>query len=55
MNNEEYFVKAFIPEEKQERYLLMLSEKKKRSKLLDGLNHNLAFDRKFAALIPSGR
>ena len=46
------FVKAFIVQDKQERYLRLLASPKRRRDILDRFNHNLDFKPEYAELIP---
>ncbi len=51
-NQEAAFVKAFIVKDRQERYLQLLANPKRRREILDRFNHNLDFDPKYAAVVP---
>jgi hypothetical protein len=44
MGHEEAFAKAFIATDKQARWILFLSNPKRRSEILERLNHNLPFN-----------
>ena len=50
---EEALVDAFIVPAKRERYKALLASKKRRKKLLDGLNHLADLDARYATPIPS--
>ena len=52
-SHEEAFVTAFIAKQKQDRYKELLSNPKRRSKLLDKMNHGLDFNLSLAEVIPS--
>jgi hypothetical protein len=53
VSHEEGFVRAFIVPDKQERYLALLSSRKRRHGFLDRLNHNTDYDAQFASHVPS--
>jgi hypothetical protein len=55
VNHEEAFVKAFIPNQRQERFLGIIASRKKRAKLLTELAHFNALNPKFMVEIPSNQ
>lgn len=55
MNEHEHaFVTAFIVAERRERYLTLLSNPKRRAKILNRLNHHLDFNRSLATELGYG-
>ncbi len=50
-SREEAFVNAFVAKAKRERYIGLLSNPKKRKKILEVLNHNFDFDEALATVI----
>ena len=55
VNHEEAFVRAFIPNHRQERFLGIIANRKKRAKLLTELAHFKALNPKFMVEIPSNQ
>lgn len=49
---EKQFVRRFVVSSRQERYLELLKGPKRRAKFLDELNHNLAYDKAKARVLP---
>lgn len=55
VKHEEAFVRAFIPAQRQERFLEIIAKPKKRAKLLTELAHFRALDPRFMMAIPSNQ
>ena len=55
VNHEVAFVKAFIPNPRQERFLEIIANRKKRAKLLTEFAHFTALNPKFMVEIPSNQ
>jgi hypothetical protein len=55
VNHEEALVRAFIPTQRQERFLEIIAKPKKRAKLLTELAHFKALNPKFMVAIPSNQ
>lgn len=51
-NQEAAFVQAFIVKDKQERYLQILANPRRRRTILDRFNHFLDFDPRYASFVP---
>ncbi|MBC7529524.1 MAG: hypothetical protein H7308_18505, partial [Chthonomonadaceae bacterium] len=52
-NQEEAFIKTFIAEDKQERYLGFIKSSKRRNKFLDDFHHSIILRGAFAVEIPN--
>ena len=55
MGHEEAFVKAFIAPDKQARWMQFLSNPKRRSEILDRLNHNLPYNPALGTEVPGNQ
>jgi hypothetical protein len=55
INHEEALVKAFIPADRQERFLEIIGKPQKRAKLLTELSHFKALNPEFMVAVPSNQ